>query len=179
MARWFSDHYGADGSADSSVADPRIIPSVGVSGGRWRVKRATITVLDTAAADILMMFTLKSSDRLYALYINTDGGFSASNSAEVGLYTYARTHDGAVLDVDLFGAAQDLTSAIDVLTEILTSGALGGEDRGKTLWEQLAVGAGSDTVDPMAKYDFAITLNGEDDATSSTAVLWAIYTSGD
>ena len=179
MANWYSDHFGADGSADSSVKDPAKISHVGISGGRMRVKRASITVLDSAAADVLWMFSMKSGDRLYKLEHQTDGGFSASSSAELGLYTYAETHDGAVLDVDLFGAGQDVTSALDVATEVFDDGALGGEDRGKQLWEQLAVGAGSDTVDPFVQYDFCLTLNGEDDATSSTYVLIAHYVAGD
>ncbi len=178
MANWYSDHFGTDGSADSTIADPRKIVSSGVNSGRLRVKRAEITVLDSAAADVLWMFTMKSSDRLYKLEHQTDGGFSASSSSELGLYTYNANHNGAVLDVDLYGASLDLTSALDVQTEVLDLGALGGEDRGKTLWEQLAVGAGSDTVDPDVQYDFCMTLNGEDDATSSTYVLVAYYTSG-
>ncbi len=179
MANWYSDHFGADGSADSAVAVPVKVSGVGVSGGRQRIKRGTITVLDSAAADVLWMFTMKSGDYLYKLETYTDGGFSASNSCELGLYTSSPTHDGAVLDVDLFGAAIDLTSAVDTVTETFSAGALGGEDRGKQLWEQLAVGAGTDTVDPLVNYDVCMTLNGEDDATSSTFVLVAYYTAGD
>ncbi len=178
MANWYSDHFGTDGSEDSSIADPTKIVHGSVSGNSLLIKRAEITVLDSAAADVLWMFTMKSGDRLYKLEHQTDGGFSASSSAELGLYTYAKTHDGAVLDVDLFGAGQDVTSALDVATEVFDDGALGGEDRGKELWELLAVGAGSDTVDPVVEYDFCLTLNGEDDATSSTYVLTAYYTAG-
>lgn len=178
MADWFSDHFGADGSADTAAADPITIVAPGVGGNRLRVKRAEITVTDTAANDVLRMMTFKSSDRFYAMYINTDGGCSASSSADVGLYTYNSAHTGAVIDVDLFDAAVDLTSAIDDLEEILTDGALGGEDRGKPLWEQLAVGAGSDTTDPGVLYDVGIALTGEDDATSATIVLWVLYGGG-
>ena len=177
MANWYSDHFGADGSEDSSIASPAKVVSSGVDHGRKRIARAEITVLDSAAADVLWMFTLKSGDRLYTLEHYTDGGFSASSSCELGLYTSSAAHDGAVLDVDLFGASLDVTSAIDTYTETFTAGALGGEDRGKQLWEQLFVGAGSDTVDPLVNYDFCLTLNGEDDATSSTYVLIATYVS--
>ena len=181
MANWYSDHFGTDGSEDSSIADPLKVVSSGVNHGRYRVARGEITVLDSAAADVLWMFTLKSGDRLYRLENYNDGGFSASSSAELGLYTSSRTHDGAVLDVDLFGAAIDVTTAVDTVidakAETFSAGALGGEDRGKRLWEQLAVGAGSDTTDPLVNYDFCLTLNGEDDATSSTYVLIAYYVS--
>jgi hypothetical protein len=181
MANWYSDHFGVDGSADSAVADPVKVVSAGVGGARARIKRATITVTDTALGDVLWMFTMKSSDRLYALRVYTDGGFSASNSCELGLYTYNSTHNGAVLDVDLFGAALDLTSAVDAesTAETFAAGALGGEDRGKQLWELLAVGAGSDTVDPLVNYDVCMTLSADDDATASTLALVAEYTAGD
>jgi len=179
MANWYSDHFGADGTDDSTIQSPADLVGAGISHGRLRVKRASITVTDNAAADVCWMFTMKSSDRLYALYHATDGGFSASSSSELGLYTYAATHDGAVLDVDLFGAAIDVTSAIDTLTDTFTAGALGGEDRGKQLWELYAVGAGSDTTDPFVQYDVCLTLDGNDDTTSSTYVLIALYTAGD
>ncbi len=178
MANWYSDHFGTDGSADSTIASPTKIVHASVNGLALLVKRAEITVLDSAAADVLWLFTMKSGDRIYKLEQQTDGGFSASSSAELGLYAYNANHNGAVLDVDLFGAAQDVTSALDVVTEVFDDGALGGEDRGKELWELLAVGAGSDTSDPDSQYDFCLTLNGEDDATSSTYVLIAWYTPG-
>ena len=180
MANWYSDHFGTDGSADSTVKDPVKVVGAGVGGARGRIKRGEITVLDSAAADVLWMFTMKSGDRLYKLETYTDGGFSASNSNELGLYTSSAAHDGAVLDVDLYGAAIDLTSAVDTVTETFSAGALGGEDRGKTLWAQLEIGATqSYTTDPLVNYDFCLTLNGEDDATSSTFVLVAYYAAGD
>jgi hypothetical protein len=181
MANWYSDHFGADGSADSTVAVPATTVGAGVSHGRLRVKRASITVLDTAASDVLWMFTMKSSDRLYLLCHGYDGGWSASSSSALGLYTSSGTHDGAVLDVDLFGASIDLsTAAVDVFTETFSAGALGGEDRGKQMWSLLEIGATqSYTADPFVEYDVCMTINGNDDATSSTYVLWAVYTSGD
>jgi hypothetical protein len=179
MANWYSNHFGADGDGDTAAAHPNIVVPVGIGHARVRIKSASITVTDTAATDVLRMFTMKSSDRLWALYTQTDGGFSASNSAEVGLFTVNDTHTGAVLDVDLFGAGQDYTSALDTLTEIFTSGALTGISRMKHMWEIYKVGAGTDTVDPQVKYEFGITLQGNDDATSSTATLTAVYTAGD
>lgn len=178
MANWFSDHYGTDGSADSSIADPTKIVNRGISGDSELVKRAEITVLDSASGDVLRLFTMNSGDRLYSLTYGSDGGFNASSSNELGLYTHNVEHDGAVLDVDLFGAAIDLTSAVDASTEALYLGVLGGEDRGKQLWEQLALGAGSDTTDPQVQYDVCLTLSGEDDATSSTLIVVAKYTAG-
>ncbi len=177
MANWYSDQFGTDGSEDTTVATPTKVSSSGVHKGRKRIARGTITVLDTAAADVLWMFTLKSSDRLYTLEHYTDGGFNSSSSNELGIYTSSITHDGAVLDVDLYGASLDLTTAIDTYTETFSAGALGGEDRGKTLWEQLAVGDQTYTTDPGIDLDFCLTLNANDDATSSTYVLIATYVS--
>ncbi len=179
MANWYSDRIGADGSADNSLPTIPTITHVGKAGGRMRIDAPSITVLDSATGDVLRMLRMKSSARIFALYYFTDGGFSASNSCELGLYTANGTYDGAVLDVDLFGAAIDLTSAVDTLTEAFTLGVGGGEDRMKPLWEVYALGAGSDTTDPGVEYDLCMTLSGEDDATSSTLTLGVIYTAGD
>jgi hypothetical protein len=125
------------------------------------------------------MFVLKSSDRLWALYHNTDGAADANSSAEVGIFTVNDTHTGAVLDVDLFGAAHDIsTAALDVLTEIFSSGAAGGEDRMKTMWAIYALGAGSDSVDPQVSYEFGMTTSADDTA-EYVYTLTALYTSGD
>ena len=179
MANWYSDRIGADGSADSSLPTIATISSVGIAGGRLRMTHASITVLDTAAADVLWMLRMKSSDRIWAIYYGTDGGFSASGSSELGIYTANSTYDGAALAVDLFGGSISLTSAVDVLTEAFSLGALGGEDRMKTLWEQLAIGDQSYTVDPKVNFDIAMTLDGNDDVTSSTLTVDVIYTAGD
>ena len=178
MADWFSDQYSA-GSAATAIADPITVVSSGVNHGRKRIIRAEITVTDTAAADILRMFTLKSGDRLYTLELYTDGGCNASSSSDVGIHTSTLGHDSSTaLDADVYATTQDLTSALDVYTEVFTQATtLGGEDRGKTIWEQLAVGAQSYTVDPLINVDFTITLNGEDDATSTTIVLIGTYVS--
>ncbi|MES0386005.1 MAG: hypothetical protein ABUJ98_15655, partial [Hyphomicrobium sp.] len=180
MANWYSDIFGADGSADSAIASPKTIAARGKQGDELLVKRATITVLDSAAADVCWMFSMGSGDRLYELRYGYDGGWSASSSSELGLYTFAETHDGAVLDVDLFGASIDLsTAAVDITTETFSAGALGGEDRGKQMWQLLEIGATqSYTVDPGVRYDLCMTLSGNDDATSSTLVVYALYTAG-
>lgn len=177
MSDWYSNHFGIDGTDDAAAAHPNIKVPVGIGHAKMYVKSASITVPATvAAADVLRMFTLRSSDRLWALYHNTDGAADASNSAEVGIYAVNANHTGAVLDVDLFGAAHDLsTAALDVLTEIMTSGAAGGEDRLKTMWEIFFLGAGTDEVDPEVKYELCTTLNGDDTA-AFVYTLTAIYT---
>jgi len=124
------------------------------------------------------MARFKSSDRILAVYYNTDGGFNASNSAELGFYTGNSTYDGDVLDIDIFGDSIDLTSAVDVLTDAFSLlAAVGGEDRMKTIWELLTLGAQSYTVDPNILVDLCWTLNADDDATSSTLTTTVLYTS--
>ena len=177
MANWYSDRIGTDGSADSTVGSPFPTTPAGRADGRMRISHSSITVTNTGAADVLWMARFKSSDRVLAVYYNTDGGFNASSSCELGFYTGNSTYDGAVLDVDLYGAAIDLTSALDVLTETFSVGALGGEDRMKTVWECLAVGDQSYTVDPAILVDLCMTLDSDDDATSSTLTLSVLYTS--
>jgi hypothetical protein len=179
MANWYSDHFGTDGSADSTIASPKKIVQRGLSGDGKLIRRASITVLDSALGDVLWMFTVGSGDRLLSLTYGSDGGFNSSSSNELGLYTHNDDHDGAVLDVDLFGAGIDLTSAVDASTEALYLGAIDGEDRGKQMWELLELGADQGkTADPGLKYDVCLTLNANDDATSSTFILVAEYTAG-
>lgn len=178
MATYFSDWYGADGVDDTSLpANPKILASA-VKGGMVQFYRAEATVSDMAAADDIRLMTLKRTDRLWALYLQTDGGFDVSNSVELGIWTPGDAHDGAMIDVDLFGAAHDLTSALDVLTEVFTSGAAGGEDRGKQLWEIAATGAPSYTEEADAPLEFDIAIDGVgNDTTAGTVVLIALVSS--
>ena len=52
-------------------------------------------------------------------------------------------------------------------------------DRGLTLWEMLAIGAGSDTVDPMKEYYIAYTVTAALTIAACTQQLEAYYNSGD
>lgn len=181
MANFFSDWYAASSAAadTGSILEPPKIAPIGTGHSRIRYARGEVTVGDTALGDVLRFFHLKSGDRLLELLISVNAGWSASNSAELGLFTYQDDRAGAVLDVDLFGAAIDMSTAALDRTDCFALGAAAGVDRGKTLWELYALGAGGDTSDPKVVYQFGVTLNGNDDATSSTAVLEAYYVSGD
>lgn len=178
MANWFSNHTTSGVDQNSLPTSPQFVPS-GIGHSRARLKIATIDTSGSnpASGDVYRMMSFKSSDRLFELRVSNDGGHDVVTSADVGLYTYNADHDGAVLDVDLFDAALDLTAAGD-WDEILTDGALSGVDRGKQLWEQYAVGAGSDTSDPQVTYEIGIALTAEP-TVGGVIVMSALYTSGD
>ena len=98
----------------------------------------------------------------------------------LGLYLAGENHDGAVQDVDLFCSALDIsTAAIDRTDALVEAATLAGTDRGKTVWEQLAVGAGTDTVDPEVWYDVVGVPSTSCATADTTIVLEAYYTAGD
>jgi hypothetical protein len=179
MTTWYSDHYGTDGDNDTSIAVPIKTVSAGISHGRVRYKRATITGLPLVTTpDILYFYTLHSSDRIINQWISSNGG-SDAGAIDIGLYTSNSNHDGAVLDADLFSSAQAISTAIHKTAALVESGILQHEDTGKTLWEMYAVGDGSDTVDPNVNYDICGTVTTSFTTTDSILTLECIYTSGD
>jgi len=179
MSVWYSDHYGADGTSDNSIASPPNVVSVGVKHGRIRYARATLTglCLDT---EVMRYLTLKSSDRILEIMISSDGGSTAA-AANYGVYKAGNAHDGAVLDADLFASAQALSTAIartDIFNE---SAVLQHEDRGKQLWELVVVGADPDsyTADPQILMDICGVVSTTFTDAVSITTLEVYYTSGD
>jgi hypothetical protein len=180
MATFFSDHY-TTGLDQTSLPTLRsdVIPDANKKHGRARISRATLTVTTATSADDLRFLTMKSSDRLHWIGVWTDGELDAT-AGDVGIYLTGDDHDGAVQDVNLFVDPLTLTSPIDTWDsgECFTQNVLGGEDRGKPLWEILAVGDGSDTEDPNLLYDLAITLTANNTVVGVT-VMEVCYTAGD
>lgn len=177
MANWFSDHFGTDGDNDTSLPVTIKTLSAGVNHAKVRYKRAGFTGMPLASSsDVIRWFTLKSGDRLLELMWSSNGGSSAGN-LDFGLYTYAATHDGAVLDTDLFGSAVDVKTAAQRTSCLIESAVLQHEDVGKTLWEMYAVGAGSDTVDPAITYEIGSLVTTDFATADSILVLEAYYTS--
>jgi hypothetical protein len=163
--------------------DSQVKIGAGQGHGRERIKRAYMNV-GTAAGigDELRFMQFKSGDRLHELFVLTDGGCTAG-AMDLGLYLSGLNHDGAVLDVDLFCSALVLSTATvwaAAAAEIMIESAvLTDQDRGKPLWEILAVGAGTDTVDPMLDYDLTGVVTTARTAAVTNIVVFARYTSGD
>jgi len=179
MTVWYSDHYGADGDNDTSIASPPVVVPVGIKHGRVRYNRATITGLPLQTApDVLRFFTMKSGDRLLELLLSSDGG-SGAGAIDVGIYLAGTDHTGAVVDADLFASAQAISTAIERTDIFNESAVLQHEDHGKTLWALAAIGAGSDTVDPEVLYDICGTVTTSFTTTDSILTLEAYYTAGD
>lgn len=189
MTQWYSDHFshsektgaGYNGNNVTTLPSPLpMIQSAGISHGRIRYKRASITGLPLVTTpDVLRFFSLKSSDRLLELYLSCDGG-STAGAVSTGLHEAGSNHDGAVVDADLFDTAQSIASALN-RQEAWAGGALAnfGVNRGSYLWQQAAVGAASYTEDPKILFDVTCTVTTSFTVADSELVLEAYYTAGD
>lgn len=176
MARFYSDHFSADGS-NKTTADNQVRVSAGLSHGRVRYKRAIVSAMDSANADEVRFAQFKSSDRIVELYLSGDGGGSAG-TINLGLYKSGTDHDGAVIDMDLFASDIDTTGVIARVDQFKEAGTLTDRDRGKTLWELATIGAASYTSDPMEDWDLTGLMDAGSDA-ALELVLEVYYTSGD
>lgn len=175
MAVYYSDLI-TPSSANTTLDSQHRAP-VGLSHARTRTSVASITAMPLTT-DVVRMITLKSGDRLLKLELSSDGG-STAGAVNVGLYLAGDAHDGAVVDADLFASAQTISSALD-LTDVFDEAAtLAGVDRGKTLWELAAIGAGSDTEDPFVQYDITIVPSTTFTVADSELTLVATYMAGD
>jgi hypothetical protein len=175
MTAYYSDNI-ADSSANTTlVAGYR--PSAGIKHARTRVSTARVSGL-LLTTDIARMITLQSGDRLLKLELTSNGG-SDAGAVNIGLYLSGSAHDGAVVDADLFASAQTISTAIDLTDVFNESAVLDHTDRGKTMWELAAVGAGSDTIDPLVQYDIVIVPSTSFTTTASILTLIATYMAGD
>lgn len=160
MASIFSDHYNSSGTvaagqgalAEELAFDSQRRPAKGLKHARGYWSRGEVLCGTIAGiGDEIRFFDARSGDRLLQLFVVSDGGCTAG-AMDIGLYKSGRNGDGAVIDADLFASALAVSSAIAFVDEFKEATTLGDVDRGKTLWELAAVGAGSDTVDPMDDY---------------------------
>ena len=181
MAGLFFSELFAEASTPTTLDSQKRAPA-GVSHGRKRYARAevltTATLTTDTAASQIRVKQFKSGDRIHKITVHNtaDGGSGAVN---MGLWKSGTAHDGAVVDADIFLAAQSVSGASAAGgIEGFTDGALDDFDRGKTLWELATVGAASYTSDPMEDWDVVITAT----ATVATAQNYVVefeYTSGD
>jgi hypothetical protein len=189
MAVFFSDHYsGADSAGveagnNKSAADAQIRPGAGISHGRVRYKRAQIEGMPLTT-DTVRFCTFKSSDRILEAYLITDGGCTAG-TVDVGIALSGHNHDGALVDVNVFADAlvvSTLTARIDMMADGGADNiAAAGENyqRGLTMWELAAMGAGTDTVDPRVNYDILLTPTVSLSVADAILTVEFVYTAGD
>ena len=176
MAGLFFSELFAEASTPTTLDSQKRAPA-GVSHGRKRYARAevltTATLTTDTAASQIRLKQFKSGDRIHKITVHNtaDGGSGAVN---MGIWKSGTAHDGAVVDADIFLAAQAVSGASAAGgIEGFTDGALDDFDRGKTLWE-----LNGDTSDPMEDWDVVITAT----ATVATAQNYVgefEYTSGD
>lgn len=133
-------------------ATPVTILANHLKHGRIRNQAATVEV---AAADddtsVFRMFRVHSSWRVTKLELLNDA-LTGGTSYDIGAHQTA-ANGGAVVDVDAWGAAVDLSSArvapLDVLCEAMNIDKIE-----KRVWEVLGL-----TADPDRYYDITLTAN--------------------
>ena len=143
--------------SDAWTLTPAALPTVprraasGEGHSRLRVWRAKITAPVTAAADVIRVMPLNSSDRILAMYVSTAAAIVGEAVADVGLHLAGANHDGAVVDANLFDDDQDLAATNDRV-EFFAAAALLGIQRGDPIWSLLGLSA-----DPALKYELSVT----------------------
>jgi len=179
MATYYSNNFTTTAGLSATTLEDGFIPYVGDINGRMRTKRMTfIPGAAMSAADVVRMGQFRSTDRLYALYYES-ADMTGTSTIDIGLYLSGANHDGAVIDDDLFASAIDTSGQAVAYADILTSAALTPTDRGKSLWEQAAVGAASYTTNPNVMFDMTILVNAATASTTAGFALQAIYVAGD
>ena len=164
----------------TSTYDATHRPGAGIGGARARVKIAFATVgtAGMTSGDELRMMRMRSSDRIWKISWASNSG-STTYAANLGVYSVAAGGTGAVVDADLFASALALASGGGLTECFVESGVLADEDRGLQLWELCAVGAGSETADPMVDYDIVLTSTATGTDVVEEVLIVVEYTAGD
>jgi len=184
MTVFYSDHLSADmGDTGhwSTKSSPDKIVNIGGKHSRIRLNSCRVLVpstADLADDDEIHFCDMKSGDRLVELNMSCDAGWHTTATFNYGLYIKST---GLALDEDLFAAALDQVNEVartDIFDQATT---LADWDRGKTLWELGAIGAGTDTVDPQVMYTIVATATANLTAMAAETemLLEAWYIAGD
>lgn len=177
MTIFYSDHFEPTAGSEISTLDNQHRPSAGIAGASVYRDRARVS-LSTAflVADEARLFSLPSGARLIELFVTGDGG-STAGAVNIGLYEAGKveSHDGPVIDADLFASALVTSAAIARVDEFDEAGTLGDFDRGKRLWELAALGAGTYTEDPFEKWDVTLTATVAFTVAATELVVEAYY----
>ena len=184
---YYSDHYsgvvGATGHF-TTLLTPQPMVQAGKKHARVRRTAALLTAtsgVDLALGDIIRFCDIKSSTRITEVLFSMDANWGDAGDFNVGLYEKGLNNDGAVIDADLFAAAQDWKGTIARVDQF-AKGTLDDWDRGKQAWELVnAVTASTYASDPGELWTVAVTAS-SDNAVSAAAVEMlceVFYTAGD
>ncbi len=172
MANHYSTLFATEADQNTLVQGYRA--PVGEASGRERYKRMYILTDQVFAInEVIRMGTFKSSDRINKLLISCPD-MGTAGLFDIGLYLTGGSHNGAVVDNNLFCDALDVKAAASSQVEAFTEAALDNFDRGKPLWQLLAL-----TSDPGVSYDLCIDAFEATTNTSAEVLLEAWYTAGD
>lgn len=152
MANQFSDWFATPPQPGLALA----FPLIKVPGGanQRHYKRASI-ILDVAPSafainDVARMCTIRSSDRISAMFVSAIAGTAVAVS--VGLHAPGAAHDGAVVSGGLFGSGLVVAGTINRQEIFSQAVATNTWKRGQTIWELLGL-----TADPAVEYDVTYT----------------------
>lgn len=176
MAVYFSDNI-ADPAANTTLG-VHYMPSAQINHGRTRTSIARCTSL-ALTSDTVRMISLRSSDRLLELFLATDGACGAG-AVDVGIFLAGESHDGASDDPDLFASAMVVSTETDLVDAFVESTTLDGVDRGRTMWEIVTLGGGTNyTENPGINFDIVLTPTTSLTTTATELVMKAVYLAGD
>ena len=184
MATYFSDHFSGvnpdTGVLDNAYLDKTKLPPAGIGHGRIRYARAEIT-LNAASTDEIRMMQLRSSDRIFQVYLTcTDSG--SAGLVQTGLYKSGVSHDGPALDANIIGTFDPTTARSHL--DIWGTGSAPDSSymRGRTLWELVTLPgsgvAGEYTTNPAEDWDLILRFHAGTDV-STQIILEVLYTTGD
>lgn len=188
MADFYSDHYSNDQGVTGhfvTLLTAHKNVAVGKSHSRVRRKACYISVpnaQDLADNDVIRLMDFKSSDRLTEIYASMDANWGATTTFNIGLYLKGADNAGAVVDEDLFAGQIDWSGTIARVDYFNgANGSLDEWDRGKELWELAAIGAATDTVDPLTTYTLALTCSQDISAAAALVemLIEVYYVAGD
>lgn len=121
--------------------------------GVVRAAFATVNLAAMANGEKARMTRIPSRARVTGVWLQSDD-LGTGGTVDVGLYRTV-ADGGAVVDADFFASAVDTDTAAVAKTDVTyESGVVTIANRGKRIWEQLALSA-----DPQVDYDLSVTRN--------------------
>lgn len=151
-------------------ATPVTLTNALIAHGRAREQAATA---ETAAADdagsVYRLFRVHSSWRVSQLLVGHDA-ITNMSTADIGLYDVAAVNSGAVVDVDFFASAVDMSSASSGLVErAYEANNANIAYIEQPLWQQLnSRSIVTYTADPDKWFDIAVTATTNDPTAAGT-----------
>jgi hypothetical protein len=141
MGNWYSDVF--TNAVSPSAPKGGYMAPAGRQGYPRKISRIDLTgvspVTSVANLDVFAMQPVNPDERLVELHLTVDALFNAGTSWVINTGLWKLNADrtvGAVIDLDLFQAADSIdATAIARTDEFTDSASLGNLDRGKRIWE--------------------------------------------